>query len=135
MSFTDRTKKRRFCQLLAKFLNVCDYMTINALHKILSRAFNELAYVFEVHEKCSPTMEELGTNLALNCELEVSRPNDAPQSPFIKAQLVLKPKCIEVDPSRSVMTQQFQQFIELMRSVIFDFERFQTDVFYKKFTE
>lgn len=135
MSFSDRTKKRRFCTLLSKFLNVCDYMTINALHRILSTAFKELAFVFEEHEKCSPTIEELTTNLASNVELEKSRPKTAPQTPFIKAQLVLKPESVEVDPARSIMIHQFQQFTDLMISVIFGFDRFQSDEFYKQFTE
>lgn len=134
MSFTDRTKKRRFCILLSKFLNYCDYMTINALHKILTCAFRDLAYIFEAHEQCAPTMEELTTNLFLDKEVEQTRPLHLPQLPFIQAFLTLKPDCVETSPSRSITTHHIQQLTNLIKSVIFGFERFQSDEFYNQYT-
>lgn len=60
---------------------------------------------------------------------------DLPKIPFIKAELILKPDKVEVDPSREVTFSIFKQLVDWIMEAIRDVERFQSDDIFKQFTE
>jgi dynein heavy chain, axonemal len=135
MSFTDRANKRKYCALLARFLTVCDYMTITLLHHLLAHTFHDLAEVFQVHEALSPSFEYIESHTKTNAVLEKPREAGQPTSPLILAEFRLKPDKIETDPSRDVTVTTVEQLIQLIREAINEVTRFQSDNFFRDFTE
>lgn len=134
MSFTERANKRRYCTVLSKFLGYCDFMMISLLHTILKTTFEKLSSLFKVHHSMGPDYDELRKfDGNIDCETIVS--GDLPKIPFIKAELILKPDKVEVDPSREVTFSIFKQLIDWIMEAIRDVERFQSDEIFKQFTE
>lgn len=68
-------------------------------------------------------------------EQEANVSDDLPKIPFIKAELILKPDKVEVDPSRDVTFSIFKQLVDWIIEAVRDVKRFQTDEIFKLFTE
>lgn len=134
MSYTERANKRRYCTVLSKFLGYCDFMMISLLHTILKTTFKKLSSLFKVHHSMVPEYDELrkldGIIEQKNCISE-----NLPKIPFIKAELILKPDKVEVDPSRDDTFSIFKTLVDWIMEAIRDIERFQSDGVFKLFTE
>ncbi|KAJ8943600.1 hypothetical protein NQ318_006602 [Aromia moschata] len=58
-SYIDQASKKRFCERLASFITLVDYMTINMLHQIVTNSIEKLNGVFHKHTANLPTESEL----------------------------------------------------------------------------
>jgi len=103
-------------------------MTITMLNTQLHSTFADLSTIFKIHDALSPAIEKFD-NLALDFVLEDERDENAPKAPFILAELVLKPNRVEVDPSREITLNIFQQLINLIIDAVYNVP------FYNQFTE
>lgn len=135
IGYTQRKMKRKFCIRLTRFVNYIDLMTMTMLHQMLQNTLEDLARVFKIHNDLGPSQERLEMILEDGVDLEEPRPEGSPQSPFISAQLVLKPERVEVDPSREVTTYIVGQVANLIFEATQNIERFQLDPDYMFFTE
>jgi dynein heavy chain, axonemal len=135
ISFTMRAAKRNFCSRLTNFLCLADFIIINLLHSVLRNSFAEMAQIFQSHTDCGPSFEKLRELTDVGAELEDVRPSDAPQSPLLTTELVLKPDSVEVDPSRNVTLYIVGQMIGLFLEAIHNVRPFQSDEKFKLFTE
>lgn len=135
ISFTERANKRNFCARLTSFLCLADLIIINLLNVVISTSFEELSGIFQIHSDLAPSFEKLQSSLDTGIELENPRPANAPQSPFLTAELVLKPHQVEVDPSRNLTLSIISQTIDLFFDAIHSVKPFQSDEKFKLFTE
>ncbi|KAG5682932.1 hypothetical protein PVAND_012250 [Polypedilum vanderplanki] len=136
ISFTDRANKRLFCSRLTNFLCLTDLITIELLSTILCTSFDDLARVFQIHSKYGPTFQKLKSSNSIDdVVLEDPRPENVPQSPFLIADLVLKPDKIEVDPSKDVCLYVIGQMFDLFYEAVHNFTAFQGGAKFRLFTE
>lgn len=135
ISFTDRVNKRNYCARLTNFLCLADLLTINLLYSVVHSSFKELADLFQLHTDAGPSLEKLRIMLDTGTAIEEPRPENLPQSPFLTAELVLKPNSVEVDPSRDVTVHIIGQMVNLIFEAIHNVRPFQSDEKFKMFTE
>lgn len=135
ISFTMRATKRNFCARLTNFLCLADLIIIHLLYSVLRNSFADMAGIFQIHTDLGPSFEKLKEIFDTGIELEDKRPDDAPQSPLLKGELVLRPNSVEVDPSREVTLHIVGQMINLFLEAIHNVKPFQSDERFKLFTE
>lgn len=133
--YSQRKLKKKYCVRLTRFVNYIDLITMTMLHQILQNSLEDLARVFQIHNDLGPSIERLEMILEEGVELELPRPEGSPQSPFISAQLVLKPEQVEVDPSFDVTSYIVGQVVNLIVEATQNLERFQLDDNFNFFTE
>ncbi|XP_037299908.1 dynein heavy chain 6, axonemal isoform X2 [Manduca sexta] len=59
MSYTEKANKRKYCERLACFIKLTDYMTNYMLYRLTKRSNNMLAEMFRVHVSFTPDRELL----------------------------------------------------------------------------
>ncbi|CAH1180440.1 unnamed protein product [Phaedon cochleariae] len=132
ISYIEQAAKKKFCERLASFIILVDYITINMLHRLITNSVIELNAVFEKHSSFIPTEVQLTTHEPL--KIEVVRPEESPQLPLFIAYVVLEPQQILVDPSLKVTRDIFQQMFDLWEEQTKKAKSFVTDPYYSAFT-
>ncbi|XP_066151500.1 dynein axonemal heavy chain 6 [Euwallacea fornicatus] len=132
-SYIAQTSKKKFCQRLAAYIMLVDYMSINMLHRLFINSINDLNSLFKTHSKYLPRTELL-EKAELNSLLEDNRDPRDPTLPLFVVNVTLEPEKIKLDPSLEVSKSILRQTIELWEQHCKKVKSFIADPFYSPFT-
>ncbi|KAG5888365.1 hypothetical protein JTB14_033502 [Gonioctena quinquepunctata] len=132
ISYIEQAAKKKFCERLASFIMLVDYITINMLHQLITNSINELNEVFEKHTRFLPSLDQL--NLLEPMEMKIERPDEYPQLPLFITYIILKGTDLVLDPSFEVSRNMFRQIIDLWEEYAMSVQTFVADPYYSVFT-
>ncbi|XP_023013028.2 dynein heavy chain at 16F isoform X2 [Leptinotarsa decemlineata] len=132
ISYIEQAAKKKFCERLASFIMLVDYISINMLHQLIINSINELNGIFEMHTQFLPTESQL--NLADKMQIDIKRPDEYPELPLFIVYIVLKETSLVLDPSLKVTCDIFQQIIDLWEEYAISVKSYVADPFYSVFT-
>ncbi|XP_068083916.1 dynein axonemal heavy chain 6 [Anabrus simplex] len=134
MSYTDQCNKRRFCELLTRFIHLADIMMEHVLHSIILNSLTELENIMRIHFEFLPS-EDLLHGEETNAVLETPRPAGSPQSPFFILDLWINAEALTFDPSEDVFVDIFTMLLDLWHDYVVGIKPFLSDPFFDPFIE
>ncbi|ERL87542.1 hypothetical protein D910_04933 [Dendroctonus ponderosae] len=132
-SYIEQASKKKFCERLAAYIMLVDYMSINMLHQLIINSINALNELFEKHSKYLPPDEQL-ERTEVDTLLETGRESEDPSLPLFVVNVMLEPEEVKLDPPLGVAKCIFQQTIELWEQSCREVKSFVADPFYSLFT-
>ncbi|XP_066254312.1 dynein axonemal heavy chain 6 [Euwallacea similis] len=132
-SYIAQASKKKFCERLAAYIMLVDYMSINMLHQLIINSITDLNSLFEIHSKYLPRTELL-EKAEMSPVLEGKRDPVDPTLPLFIVNVTLEPEQIKLDPSLEVSKCIFRQTIQLWEQHCKEVKSFVADPFYSSFT-
>ncbi|XP_057658316.1 dynein axonemal heavy chain 6 isoform X1 [Diorhabda carinulata] len=131
-SYIEQAAKKKFCERLASFIILVDYITINMLHQLITNSTHDLLCALEKHTQFLPTQQQLDKFEPLNIDLP--RTEDAPKLPFFVVYAKIVPEEILLDPSLNITLDMFNQIMSLWQEKTIIIKSFVGDPYYSVFT-
>nr|CAI5844200.1 unnamed protein product [Callosobruchus analis] len=135
-SYIEQAAKKKFCERLASFIILVDYLTINMLHQLIINSVEDVNRVFHLHSRFLPTdsqmsIVEVGESNALD---KRPREEEDPQIPMFITHVTLEPQVLQLDPSLPIIISMFRQLYRLWVEFTTSMKAFVADPYYSPFT-
>ncbi|XP_060520964.1 dynein axonemal heavy chain 6 [Cylas formicarius] len=132
-SYIEQASKKKFCQRLACYIILVDYMTITMLHRLITNSIDELKLLFERHSKYLPDRALLESD-ELEVLLECPRQDGDPQYPLFIVNVFVEPHEMSLDPTLDVTVYIYKQLFDLWEQHTNEYKPFVADPIYSPFT-
>ncbi|KAK9722971.1 AAA+ lid domain [Popillia japonica] len=132
-SYIEQSDKRKFCIRLTSFITLVDYLTLDMLHLILLNSAEELLKALSAHY-CYMPDRELLEKTSVDKNIVISRPEDAPQLPLFRINVIIEPESLTLNPDYDITEHIFMQVWELWEKNTRDIKSFIGDKLYISFT-
>nr|CAH7756356.1 unnamed protein product [Callosobruchus chinensis] len=133
-SYIEQAAKKKFCERLASFIILVDYLTINMLHQLLINSVEEVNRVFHLHSKFLPTDSQLSIVEGVSALEDRPRDELDPQTPMFITHVTLEPQVLQFDPSLPIIISMFRQIYRLWIEFTTSMKAFVADPYYSPFT-
>ncbi|XP_045541953.1 dynein axonemal heavy chain 6 [Papilio machaon] len=128
MSYTQKANKRKYCERLACFIKLVDYMTNYMLHGLTNRSNAHMANLLRTHASFTPS-HDLLTSLDVDTVLEVvPRPVEICKWALFQVDAYVLPSGeVELNPSEKIISEYISKVTEYWDEVVRTFHNFLND--------
>ncbi|XP_049884905.1 dynein axonemal heavy chain 6 [Pectinophora gossypiella] len=125
MSYTEKANKRKYCERLACFIKVTDYMTNYMLYRLTKRSNAMMAGMLRIHVKYTPP-QELLEGTAVDEVLEViPRPEDTCKWALFQVDAYVLPSGeVELNPSGEIISTYMEKMTTYWDEYVRNFQNF-----------
>ncbi|KAJ8983473.1 hypothetical protein NQ317_014931 [Molorchus minor] len=156
-SYIEQASKKRFCERLASFIMLMDYLSINMLHQLVTNSIEELNAIFEIYTLNLPSQSQMELLVKVEEEVEedpkkkkkpdekeeeekmetdeeVKLPEEPTHLPMFIVHVVLEAGELKLDPSFDITRHIFNQLFGLWEYHMKSIKSFVGDSLYSPFT-
>ncbi|XP_021206053.2 dynein axonemal heavy chain 6 isoform X1 [Bombyx mori] len=128
MSYTEKANKRKYCERLACFIKLFDYMTNYMLYRLTKRSNYMLADMLRIHVNFTPSRELLEGS-ALDEVLEVlPRQTDTCKWALFQVDAYVRPNgAVELNPSQEIISSYLEKITSYWDEHVRKFRQFLTE--------
>ncbi|XP_026730807.1 dynein heavy chain 6, axonemal [Trichoplusia ni] len=128
MSYTEKANKRKYCERLACFIKLGDYMTNYMLYRLTKRSNSMMANMLRIHIGYTPPPEELDDSVVDEILEHVPRPIDTCKWPLFQVDVYVKVSGqMTLNPSEKVISSYLEKITNYWEEYVRTFHNFLND--------